>query len=733
MTKRKRTPLVLLGGLALPMFMALPAAALVDDDVLMRQGLSGSAELGYVSYDASENGRKVLDASSFVQKYSLLYYTRGKARTESRGSYKLAIGYEWSSIDASVSGPGGGTDQSVRSGRPLFDGSFSLNPPSSPFELSAYSRDMSRNTFTNDTLPDLSNGNRILAPNLPTEISQSGTNIESGVRLVIANKQRSGGKLGDLLTGVPAIYVDYWDLLSRNTQGGARVDSRSNRFSVSAGGIGDTWLHYQSSSFTDKFFPANSYDRTKIMFGTINQYQRRKWVQFTNWIKLSADARFEQTKYRESGKGEEEFDLNIFGMATRRLWEAKVFSNYNRKIIDRGAPEEILRLPLYVNGVLGADTDWSMSASTTEHHTGGGVWQESRSSEDNLSVRLNTFKRSPFTLTTALTLINNKDTDGNGYLGADLSLESISTSRFARTVNLAGSYALRTRYNRANEEYSYNQDLLLSAYYQPVSAWKISFRETITQGKNDTAANTNFSNSTVALSQNPLGSVTSLAPPTSNFLRLATTASVAWTPIARFTASVSGTNYLQIESTGDSMSNAVSAALSYSQPTYSASMGGSMAVQDNGDKDITFETRLVYKPNRNLEMILRGQQNRRESSGTTYNFVDAAQRLTYYIWGSTGVSRKVADLYEEVVYLEQNGETPRKALTLGGTYYLYARVSLNGRASYSMQDGSLAQIYGVGLVANMKLLDATVDYTYAKRSSDKRVENRLAATLRKAF
>jgi hypothetical protein len=126
--------------------------------------------------------------------------------------------------------------------------------------------------------------------------------------------------------------------------------------------------------------------------------------------------------------------------------------------------------------------------------------------------------------------------------------------------------------------------------------------------------------------------------------------------------------------------------------------------------------------------------NQRQSSGTRYQLIDAAQRLTYYIWGSRGISRKVADLYEEVAYIQSNaGETPRRSLTLAGSYYLYARISLNGRATYSLQNGDLSQAYGVGLAANMKLLDATVDYTYAKRSSDKRVENRLAATLKKSF
>jgi hypothetical protein len=726
---------LIFSGLIVSMSLAEPVSARVGDGAVSRRGLFGSAELDYVSYEATENGRKVLDASTFVQKYSLLYQMAAKARTEANGSYDLAVGYEWTSIDTSVSRPGANTDRSVRSGRLLYSGSFAINPPSSPFELSAYSRDMTRNTFSYDTLPELSDGNRIIAPNMQTDIISSGTNIESGVRLVIAEKRgRKQGAFGDLLVGVPAIYVNYWDMMSSNTQGGARLESHSNRFDISAGGIGDTWLHYQSRSHTDKYYPESNYEKTTILFGTINQFQRRKWIQFTNWIKLSADARFAQSKNGNPDANEEEFDLNIFGMATRRLWEAKVFTNYNRKIVGGGAPEEILRLPLYVSGVLGADTDWSLSVSATQHHTGGGAFQDSRSSEDNLSVRINTFKRSPFTLTSTVTLTNNSDSGGGGEVGADLNLETVSTSRFSRALNLAGGYALRTRYNRGSEQYSYNQDLLLSAYYQPSSEWKLSFRETITQGKND-AASTDFASSSVARGQNPLGAATNLSVPTSNFLRLATTAAVAWTPIARFTASLSGTNYMQYESGGtDSMSNAISAGLSYSQPTYNANLGGSVARQDNGDQDISLNTRVVYKPSRSIEASLRGQVNQRQSSGTRYQLIDAAQRLTYYIWGSRGISRKVADLYEEVAYIQSNaGETPRRSLTLAGSYYLYARISLNGRATYSLQNGDLSQAYGVGLAANMKLLDATVDYTYAKRSSDKRVENRLAATLKKSF
>lgn len=729
----KRATLAAITGLVLPVLMSTPARARLSDDFTVRQGVSGTAELGYVSYDASERGQKILEASSFVQRYSLLYRTAGKARFESYGNYSLALGYEWNSIDTSAKRPAGETEQSVRSGRILYDASLTLNPPKSPYELHVYSRDMTRNSISTDTLPELSNNGSIIGMGIPTDLTRSGTNIESGLRLVIGKKSGVRGAVGNFLADIPSISVDYWDMLSRNTDGGSRLDVRTSKLKVSAGGMGDTWLHYQSTDFTDKFVPDNGFTTNKIIIGTINQYQRRQWIQFTNWIKLSADARFEQTKFGNSSRNEEEFDLNIFGTASRRLWQARLFSNYNRKTVGRGAPAEELRLPLYVSGVWGANTDWSFNVSSNEKREGGVLTPVSRSSEDTLSLRVNTFKRDPFTLSSTLKLNHISNSGGGGELGADVGLETVSTSRFSRNFNLAGSYNLRTRYNKQSESYSYNQDLLLNANYQPSSEWKFSFRETVTQGKNDNGS-TDFGSSTIAQGQNPLGTVTDLAVPASNFLRLATTLSAAWTPTARISTSLSGTNYVQFESTGsDSMSNAIAAAISYKLPTFYANLNGSAAMQDTGDRDISTSANVTYRPNRILEASLRGRLTQRESAGVSYKFVDAAQRLTYYVWGSRGVSRKVADLFEELAYVQENGETPKKALTLAGTYYIYARISMSGRATYLLQDGTLTQIYGAGLAANMKLLDATVDYTYAKRAADKRVENRLAATLRKSF
>ena len=534
----------------------------------------------------------------------------------------------------------------MQSGRFLYDASLAINPPRSPYDLYVYSRDMTRSSVTTDTLPALSNGNNLIVPDMPTDLTRTGTNIESGLRLVIANKRGMGSAANRLLADIPAIHVEYRDLLNRNNEGGSRIDSHYSKLKVAAGGMGDTWLIYEGSEFTDKYIPENNYTLTRITFGTINQYQRRKWVQFTNWIKLSADARFEQTKQGNSDQNTEEFDLNIFGTATRRLWEAKIFSNYNRKFIGGGAATQELRLPLYVSGVWGANTDWSLNASTKELRNGGGG-QTSRSSEESLSLRLNTFKRSPFTLTSTLTLTNRSDTSGGGVLGADVGLETVSTSRFARSINLAGSYHLRNRYNKASESYSYNQDLLLDAYYQPSSAWKVSFRETMTQGKNDVNTDS-FASSTVAQGQNPLGSVTDLTTPTSEFLRLSTKVSTTWTPVARLSLNLSGTNYVQFESNGnDSMSNALGASVSYAQPTFTASAGVNAAYQDTGEQDLSADTRVDYRPNRSLEASLRGRATYRKSADASYRFVDAAQRLIYYIWGTRGISRKVADLYEE--------------------------------------------------------------------------------------
>src|SRR5262249_10146386 len=146
--------------------------------------------------------------------------------------------------------------------------------------------------------------------------------------LILGEKSGLSTSYAQFFNLFPLLLVDYRDSIQKNDAGQVRVDRRTRRLAFTSLNKGDNWIHYRATQYDDYINVADSYTEAQLQLGLIDNLDRRKWVDLTNWIKISADGQLTKHNTRGSGTDFEEYDLNLFTIATRRTWEIRNFANY---------------------------------------------------------------------------------------------------------------------------------------------------------------------------------------------------------------------------------------------------------------------------------------------------------------------------------------------------------------------------------------------------------------------
>lgn len=701
--------------------------------------LSGSAALEYVSYDARGEGEPKLDASSLVQRYSLLYRTEGYARDKRIGSYKLALGYDWTSLDSTVTAGPVKNDYSMQSGRILYDADILINPVQLPFSFRAYSRDMGKSQIETDGDYLLSNGNRLITPGIATSQTTPGTNIQSGFRLIFGG-DKPGSKFRQYFILMPVFLVDYNDTYTRNDSSNVSSGNRLQNWNISAKS-GDNWIHYRTTHFRDFVLADSNYEEKQIQIGLIDDAYRRQWIQLTNWIKISADGQYTRRTGVANDKELEEYDLNLFADASRRTWQARTFTNFNREITS-GSFIDTRKIPLSLSGVWNADTDWSILARSDDTRSmsvvNGQVAPGSTVNTSNLygSLKVNTFKRRNFTLSSGASVERIKTTGGAETLGLELSVESRSTPRFSRDLNMDARLSARSFVDLQHDQKSYSSDLAMNARYQWNRTFFVNFTDTVSVGGGDqvnsSSSNINQNSTRVfdaggnaGTNLGGVGSITNTAA-----------ASVSWTPVAKLQLSLGLGHTLSVADGQPTRQIAsITNDLSYMLPKGSIQVSNFYTRDDDGAGNVTSNIlskgNVKYQPFRQTAALLRYGWSRSTSGDRTTSELSLLQSVSYSLFRRTGINSRLVDLYEEMEYVKSDFNPSKKTVLVRAVYYPFSRLSLNGRASYDFLNRTT--MYGGGVGAHFKLADASADYTYAKRDGDKRLEHRFSAKVQKNF
>lgn len=709
--------------------------------------LSGDASLTYTSY-AGHAGANRMSSNSLAQEYSLLYSTDGTIYNSRVGRYAVSLGYNWTSLDTTFKSSTQPTENyGVDRGHILYKGEINIDPKEVPIKLNAYSRDMTKNNIVNMNSRGLANFGSIMGRNeLPVSIND-GVHIESGATLVAGIKNNTSNGYNEFVRHFPTLLVDYKDTINRDYRSLSSVNNRLSRLAFVSLNKKDNWFHYRLTTYTDYLDATNNYMERQVQLGTVDQYMERRWIDFSNWLKVSTDVQFSKRKSNYQNNAIEDIDLNLFTTAERAHWNAQTFSSFNRHRDENNKLGYMTTLPLYVSGIVNQDVTWNARTSFRDNHDLNA--QGARSSFRSMlgGYRLDTYKRAPFTLSQSFDIESSKTNDSD-LLTISAMLETTSTPRYSRNVTLGASYNIKnslTSSAAATTSDFLEQILKLQGGYAPSNTLRFdaSHTTTITLG-NFSPLNTTTSGASTQLSQyvNPRNLATTETG--SESFHSLTSLSAAWNPKPRLNTQLSIYEDIYKTSAMDiSPVTGISAGVSFTNDEWRVNetarfTHGSRENLNDRAYTVSNDTSISYIHSRNLDASIAVSYSTSYSSGDTSHQTNFEQHFNYNFFTKTGSGRKLLEFNETLMYTDgpaNPGTDYKKGLLLGLKYYPINRLTLAGGVgySYSMTNKDYTLIWNASSAVNFSLLQASLDYSYGIRKSDGARESKFTGNIRKSF
>ena len=726
---------------------AFAASFLFAHDAMAR--LTGDATLSYTSYDGRSSTNHV-SSRSFTQNYSLLYSSSGPIYNSRVGYYDVALGYNWTALDSTVKSAGLPNDNyNETRGHLMYNGEIKLDPKEVPFKLTAYSRDMTRNSFTGSGSQYIDDFRSVLgARDLATGIND-GLHIESGATLIAGVKNGMTNGYNEFLRHFPMILVDYKDTLNKDLRSQTPVDERLSRLAFVSLNKKDNWFHYRHTLYADNLNTKNNYVENEVQIGTVDQELSRRWIDFSNWLKVSTDLQLSKRKTNYMDHSIEDINLNLFVAAERKFWNAKTFATFNRNMDENQKLSYLTSLPVYASGTVSQDLSWDARTSFRTTHDTQVSGASTRFVNSLVGYRVEAYKRALFTLTQGAD-VEVSDTDTDRLVTISGNIETISSPRFSRAVTLAASYKIKNSATSSDMTASTNfleQSLELRGGYVPTNTLRFEVRQnsTFTRGSYSTFSSTARDSGTL-LPQfvNPRGFSSSADTGTAGYHSVSNVL-LAWNPKPRLNTSLSLTEDIyKSELQGTSAVTLAQSDISYANESWNVSNSfkyshGSREGLDDNANTITDNAMLRYTHSRSLDVSASAAYSEEtQSNGKTVRGSEYVQRLNYYRFSKSGVARKLFEFNETLTYTDGiavTSSTNGKSLTLGLKYYPISQLTLATGVGYSYDTtlSNYTMVWNAAAVANFRLLQDSLEYIHGLRKSDGLRENKLTGSIRKSF
>ncbi len=385
-----------------------------------RGGLTGSAELMFADTSVETSGKTTLEASHFVQQYSLLWSDQGELRNGRLGTYGLALGYEWNSVDTEING------QQVEINNPLdkllYRGRLEIKPGGLPFSLIAYSHDMLQTSFGRSNL-----GQLLVRDNQSVSDAGMITDVRNGQRIATGIKLEFGvqnghylGPYRNILRKLPRFMLDYKEMIVHDVKGIVKLDYVDRNLAFISLNKRSNWFHYRRFEHLNYLDPSQDSREDSFLLGSIDHNDRRQWVDFTNWIKVSTDLSYTQydpgseiNDTRDSNR----YAVNFFAKAERTRWSVDNFINYSR-IREDDNLEQTLYVPLFARGEFDRNTSWRMQLDATRFRdiSSGGL--NSRNKDNAyLHAQVETYRQSRYIFRPEFEYETKSGSEGEGQTG----------------------------------------------------------------------------------------------------------------------------------------------------------------------------------------------------------------------------------------------------------------------------------------------------------------------------
>lgn len=328
--------------------------------------ISGSLAWSLGQYNAKEGGSEVTNATSFTQKYHLMFDREGTFLSGRGGHYNLSLGGEWYGLQLNRD-----YDADIRINRAklLYRGEVVIAPGGLPLYIKVYGHDRHRTIFQEDTSYTtgsfdydglLINQSRVLSPKIYDDVLD-GTRVEYGASMVLGIKNGSYlGRYRNILSHFPKLYVDYRETQVDDSKSLTPENYRDRELAFVSLNKKHNWFHYRFFDHKDKIDPKQDYFSKTYLLGTVDQNMRREWVNLTNWIQVSADGSYTTNENPlNSLLDKSEYLLNLFAQTSRKNWRSSVFSRYWRKE-ELNSLERYLEVPVFAEGEYDRDNVWRL-------------------------------------------------------------------------------------------------------------------------------------------------------------------------------------------------------------------------------------------------------------------------------------------------------------------------------------------------------------------------------------
>lgn len=725
--------------------------------------LSGDASLTYTSFEgsaASASGRTKTSSSSLVQHYSLLYSSNGFIYNSRVGSYDVALGYDYTALDTTIKSSNRNDSYDKSRGHLLYKGEIYIDPKEVPFRLNVFSRDMTRTSVTNSVSDRGAQATgSVLGANLLGVDIKDGMHIESGATLIAGVKNGMTNGYNEILRHFPMILIDFKDVINKDLRSMDPVNDRLSRLAFVSLNKKDNWFHYRHTQFQDYLNTNNNYEENEYQLGTVDQNLARRWVDFSNWLKVSTDIQFSKRKSNYQLNSIEDINLNLFVVGERKYWNARTFTTFNRYKDENNKLTYQTNLPLYASGEINNKTSWNTRTSyrsNNELDVNGAV---TKFTSILAGYRVDAFKRSPFTLSQSFdveTSENNASTSVSASSLVTLSglLETTSTPAFSRNGTLAASYSIKqwsTTIANSNSEFL-QQSLSLRAGYALSNTLRFEARQSFSYATGSSASfSSTVRDSSTLLPQysNPRNFESSST--NSKSFNSVSNLTVAWNPKPRLNISLNlNENIYKSASLGINTITDVQSTVAYTTDVWNFNnilryTKGSSDMNDNSAEAISNSTTVKYIHSRKLDASGSVMHLVDRAGGSTVRSTSVEQRLNYNYFTRSGVSRKLLEFSETLLIADGSeslntniDKSYAKSLFLGLRYFPIQQLSLAGSVGYSFFDrnpfsNNYTLVYNASATANFRLLQASLDYSHGIRKVDGARENRVIGNIRKSF
>lgn len=332
--------------------------------------LSADVRFGAAGYSAEVDGIESEESSHLYQQYTVSYRHQNTLFKGRAGTYTLLIGYEHTVLDPSLTRYGfddPASNASMTRDKLYYQGRMTLAPGGLPFRLHLWAEDLSRSSFVNQAPTALPLGLRhsdynshLFDADMFNDI-RNGTHQVYGATLLLGI--RNGTYLGnyrDVLSHLPRLLIDFrQEDVDDSSSRFSPVKFRQRELAFISLNKKDNWLHFRMRDYNNYLDPEDNSKETQILIGTIDHNKKREWVNFTNWLKVSADGSYTVYKQANVEIPDRTYSYNLFAAGRRQGRQLSILSNYQR-ILDIRGIEQSFDVPILAAFELDRDTRVTM-------------------------------------------------------------------------------------------------------------------------------------------------------------------------------------------------------------------------------------------------------------------------------------------------------------------------------------------------------------------------------------